>query len=98
MEMWMLSFSPSWKRIENSFSPISRARRQRSRVERAQISDGRDLLAVLVHQEDELRAGVLEQPLERLADLLELLVIEEKVLRTHRSLTGLFGFPGISPW
>src|SRR5262249_35884086 len=26
MEMWMLSFSPSWKRIENSFSPISLAR------------------------------------------------------------------------
>ena len=26
IEMWMLSFSPSWNRIENSFSPISRAR------------------------------------------------------------------------
>ena len=26
MEMWMLSFSPSWKRIENSFSPMRRAR------------------------------------------------------------------------
>jgi len=24
--MWMLSFSPSWKRIENSFSPINLAR------------------------------------------------------------------------
>ena len=26
IEMWMLSFSPSWKRIENSFSPIRLAR------------------------------------------------------------------------
>src|SRR5450830_1584142 len=26
IEMWILSFSPSWKRMENSFSPISRAR------------------------------------------------------------------------
>ena len=25
MEMWMLSFSPSWKRTENSFSPMSLA-------------------------------------------------------------------------
>ena len=71
IEMWMLSFSPSWKRIENSFSPISRASpsvaatlpavREASDVVSSdlEVADGRDLLAVLVDEEDDIRVRVL---------------------------------------
>src|SRR6266536_4216900 len=48
-----------------------RQRGERSRVEGAQVPDRRDLLSVLVHQENEFGARVLEKALESLADLLE---------------------------
>ena len=74
IEMWMLSFSPSWKRIENSFSPMRRARPSVAATLPAvseasdvvssvlDVADGRDLLAVLVDQEHHLGVGVRREP------------------------------------
>ncbi len=44
MEMWMLSLRPSWKRIENSFSPISFARPSVAATLPA-VSDARDVVS-----------------------------------------------------
>ena len=91
IEMWMLSFSPSWNRIENSFSPISLARppvaatlpavsEASEVVSSCSISPARgDLLAVLVDEEDDLGVGVLAQTAQGLLKLLELLLVEHEV-------------------
>jgi hypothetical protein len=57
------------------------------RVQRLEVADGRDLLAVLVHQEDDVGVRVLAQALERLLDLLKLLVVKDEVRRSHGLLT-----------
>ena len=70
IEMWMLSFSPSWNRIANSFSPMSLAMPPVAAtlpavsdasevVSRFSISPVRgDQLAVLVDQEHDLGVRV----------------------------------------
>jgi hypothetical protein len=95
IEMWMLSFSPSWKRIENSFSPMRRRqavggghvargeRGQRGGVEVLDVAVGGDLLAVLVDEEDDLGVGVDSELRDDLLDLVELLLVHDDVGRGH---------------
>ena len=95
IEMWMLSFSPSWKRIENSFSPMRRARPSVAAtlpavseasdvVSRFSISPvGGDLLAVLVDEEDDLGVGVDAELRDDRLDLVELLLVHDDVGRRH---------------
>jgi hypothetical protein len=96
IEMWMLSFSPLVKEDRELLLPdqprqpvrgrdvAGRQRRQGRRVDGVHVPHGGDLLAVLVHEEHELGARVLKQALQRLPDLLELLLVENEVLGNHR--------------
>jgi hypothetical protein len=56
---------------------------ERGRVERGQVADGRDLLAVLVDQEHDVGVGVRREPLQRLLDPSKLLVVQDEVRECH---------------
>ena len=66
-----------------------RQRGERRRIERLEVSDRRDLLAVLVDEKHDVGAGVLTQPLQDRLDSLELVAVEEEVGRRHR-ISGFF--------
>ena len=95
MEMWMLSRSPSWKRIENSFSPISRARPSVAATLPA-VSEASDVVSsvcrsptaaicwpFLSTRKTTFAFASEAQPLQRVLDLLELLVVEDEVGQRH---------------
>ena len=61
--MWMLSFSPSWKRIENSFSPIRRARPSVAATDGLARLIGEKEFSILFHEgeKDNIHISIVAQ-------------------------------------
>src|SRR3989304_5587228 len=94
-DMCMLSRSPSWKRTENSFSPIREAspprrgdvpggqRGERGGVEVRRLPHGGQERPVLVDQEDHLRIGIGQKLLQDRLECVVFLLVEDEITPVH---------------
>src|SRR3989304_1320423 len=94
-DMCMLSRSPSWKRTENSFSPIREAspprrgdvpggqRGERGGVEVRRLPHGGQERPVLVDQEDHLRIGIGQKLLQDRLECVVFLLVEDEMTPVH---------------